>query len=257
MAHGPVSGTDGAPARGAGGAACAGGIHLDPARAAGAHASQPVAASSGLAAPARRRMGSTGASGAALSGAERPARLAGESGRSQTGRLLLGYGRSIQVGADGFGLHPDQRWRRCAGLFEAESRVTDPVAFLKRLHHKGRYRAGRARAVLDRLKGGLSGWLGWRPYAGCRQRLVQPDLSPGKAGAGHEGSPRSARRKRRSPLAAEFPTRRLFSPFVRTGDASNGSPASGSPERHGCPCPSRMVPGCRGAAVVHHHKIAR
>src|ERR1035437_6381277 len=59
-----------------------------------------------------------------------------ESGRSQTGRLLLGYGRSIQTGADGFGLHPDQRWRRCAGLFEAGSRLTDPVAFLKRLHHK-------------------------------------------------------------------------------------------------------------------------
>jgi hypothetical protein len=84
-----------------------------------------------------------------------------ESGRSQTGRLLLGYGRSIQVGADGFGLHPDQRWRRCIGLFESESRVTDPVAFLKRLHHKSQYRAGRARAVLDRLKDGLSDWLGW------------------------------------------------------------------------------------------------
>jgi hypothetical protein len=84
-----------------------------------------------------------------------------ESGRSQTGRLLLGYGRSIRVGADGFGLHPDQRYRRCAGLFESESTVTDPVAFLRRLDHKGRYRAGRARTVLDRLKDGLSGWLGW------------------------------------------------------------------------------------------------
>jgi hypothetical protein len=84
-----------------------------------------------------------------------------ESGRSQTGRLLLGYGRSIRVGADGFGLHPDQRWRRCVGLFESESRVTDPVAFLKRLRHKSQYRAGRARAVLDRLEDGLSDWLGW------------------------------------------------------------------------------------------------
>jgi hypothetical protein len=84
-----------------------------------------------------------------------------ESGRSQTGRLLLGYGRSIRVGADGFGLHPDQRYRRCAGLFELESTVTDPVAFLRRLDHKGRDRAGRARTVLDRLKDGLSGWLGW------------------------------------------------------------------------------------------------
>jgi hypothetical protein len=84
-----------------------------------------------------------------------------ESGRSQTGRLLLGYGYSIRVGADGFDLHPDQRYRRCAGLFESESTVTDPVAFLRRLDHKGRYRAGRARTVLDRLTDGLSGWLGW------------------------------------------------------------------------------------------------
>jgi hypothetical protein len=43
-----------------------------------------------------------------------------ESGRSQTGRLLLGYGRSIQVGVEGFALYPDQRFRRCAGLFESE-----------------------------------------------------------------------------------------------------------------------------------------
>ncbi|MCX6926925.1 MAG: radical SAM protein, partial [Verrucomicrobia bacterium] len=84
-----------------------------------------------------------------------------ESGRSQTGRLLLGYGRSIQVGTDGFDFYPDQRWRRCAGLFEAESRVTDPVAFLKRLHYKSKYRRGRARAVLNWLKDGLSDWLGW------------------------------------------------------------------------------------------------
>jgi hypothetical protein len=84
-----------------------------------------------------------------------------ESGRSQTGRLLLGYGRSIKLGADGFGLHPDQRFRRCAGLFGSASSVTDPVAFLKRLHHKSQYLAGRARTVLDRLKDGLSGWLGW------------------------------------------------------------------------------------------------
>lgn len=84
-----------------------------------------------------------------------------ESGRSQTGRLLLGYSDSIQVSADGFDLYPDQRWRRCAGLFESESRVTDPIAFLQRLHHKSRYRAGRARMVLNRLQAGLSTWLGW------------------------------------------------------------------------------------------------
>ena len=74
-----------------------------------------------------------------------------EPGLSQTGRLLLGYGRSIYAGADGFDQYPDQRLRRCAGLFESKSRVTDPVAFLKRLRHKSKYRAGRARAVLNRL----------------------------------------------------------------------------------------------------------
>lgn len=54
-----------------------------------------------------------------------------ESGRSHTGRLLLGYGCSIQPGTDGFGIHPDQRLRRCAGLFDSVSRVTDPLAFLE------------------------------------------------------------------------------------------------------------------------------
>ena len=84
-----------------------------------------------------------------------------ESGRSHAGRLLLGYGCSIRPVTDGFEIHPDQRLRRCAGLFAAESRVTDPIAFLKRLHHKAQYRAGRARAVLARLEEGLSDWLGW------------------------------------------------------------------------------------------------
>ena len=84
-----------------------------------------------------------------------------EIGRSHTGRLLLGYGSHVQAGTDGFGLHPEQRLRRCAGLFEAPSTVTDPIAFLKRLHHKGKYRVGRARTVLNRLRDGLSEWLGW------------------------------------------------------------------------------------------------
>ncbi|MCX6930427.1 MAG: hypothetical protein NT154_45565 [Verrucomicrobia bacterium] len=56
---------------------------------------------------------------------------------------------------DGFGLHPDQRWRRCAGLFGAESRVADVVALLKRLHRKSQCRAGSARAELDQLRAGF------------------------------------------------------------------------------------------------------
>jgi hypothetical protein len=86
-----------------------------------------------------------------------------ELGRCNVGRLLLGYRSPIRAraGTDSFGIHPDQRWQRCAGLFNSETWVTDPTAFLQRLHHKSRYRAGRARALLARLSTGLSAWLGW------------------------------------------------------------------------------------------------
>ena len=84
-------------------------------------------------------------------------------GRSHRGRLVVGYGRRVipYVGTDQFDIYPDQRLRRCAGLFEAAARVTDPVAFLDRLRHKSCYRAGRARALLARLSADLSAWLGW------------------------------------------------------------------------------------------------
>ena len=80
-----------------------------------------------------------------------------ELGRSKVGRLLLGYRSPIRAraGTDSFGIHPDQRWKRCAGLFNSETWVTDPAAFFQRLHHKSRYRAGRARALLARLSTGL------------------------------------------------------------------------------------------------------
>ncbi len=94
-----------------------------------------------------------------------PAASAGcpELGRSNVGRLLLGYGSQVwpHAGTDSFGIHPDQRLKRCAGLFGSEPWVTDPVAFLQRLQHKSKYRAGRARALLDRLSTDLSVWLGW------------------------------------------------------------------------------------------------
>jgi hypothetical protein len=94
-----------------------------------------------------------------------PAAPAGqpESGKSSTGWLLLGYAGCIQAhaGTDRFDVYPDQRVKRCAGLFAPGARVTDPVAFLRRLHHKSRFRAGRARALLARLSADLSAWLGW------------------------------------------------------------------------------------------------
>lgn len=84
-------------------------------------------------------------------------------GRSHIGRLLIGYGRRVtpHAGTDQFGIYPDQRVRRCAGLFDVRARVTDPLAFLQRLRQKSCYRAGRARAVLARLTVDLSEWLGW------------------------------------------------------------------------------------------------
>jgi hypothetical protein len=153
-----------------------------------------------------------------------------ESGRSQTGRLLLGYGRSIQVGADGFGLHPDQRWRRCAGLFEAESRVTDPVAFLKRLHHKGKYRAGRARAVLDRLKDGLSGWLGWD---------VAQSLERGEIAARWQSTPRA--RQIPAMVALDI-ARHAFDAAGRLGEADPlRQPGVVLFERMGAWCPAGQL----------------
>ncbi|MBE7502570.1 MAG: hypothetical protein HS113_20245, partial [Verrucomicrobiales bacterium] len=66
-------------------------------------------------------------------------------GKSHRGRLVIGYGRRVipHVGTDQFDIYPDQRLRRCAGLFDAAARVTDPLAFLDRLRRKSCYRAGR------------------------------------------------------------------------------------------------------------------
>ncbi len=84
-------------------------------------------------------------------------------GVSHAGRLLIGYGSRVRphAGTDQFGIYPDQRVRRLAGLFDPAERVTDPLAFLRCLHKKGSYRAGRARALLRRLTADLSRWLGW------------------------------------------------------------------------------------------------
>ena len=90
-----------------------------------------------------------------------------DSGKSNAGRLLLGYGKRVRAhaGTDDFGIYPDQRLKRCAGLFDGKTRCTDPLAFLRRLHFKGRYRAGRARRLLARLSDELSPWLKWNLHA--------------------------------------------------------------------------------------------
>ena len=182
----------------------AGGIRIDPARAAGAHASHPVAASSGLAAPARRKLGSAAASGAALPGAGRPARQSWSLAGPRRGDCCWGMDAPSGWAADGFGLHPDQRWRRCAGLFEAESRVTDPVAFLKRLHHKGqvsgRARPGGAGPVEGRLERLARLGRGAEPGAGRNRGPVEVH-SAGAPGSGDGGARHRAPciRRRRPP----------------------------------------------------------
>ena len=126
----------------------------------------------GLASPVRRHLGWCGGLRGQFSALPKsamlyrdPATRAGrpDLGRSNVGRLLLGYGSQVraQAGTDCFDIHPDQRLKRCASLFDSEAQVTDPVAFLKRLRHKSKYRAGRARALLTRLSKDLSDWLGW------------------------------------------------------------------------------------------------
>ena len=109
-------------------------------------------------------------------------------GRSNSGWLLLGYAGAVKVhmGTDRFDIYPDQRLTRCAGLFCATSRVTDPVAFIQRLHYKARFRAGRIRALLTRLGSVLHPWLGWdiaaTPLAADRfQTLWQATSAPRRA----------------------------------------------------------------------------
>jgi hypothetical protein len=86
-----------------------------------------------------------------------------EVGVSNVGRLVLGYGKHVRAHAntDSFDVHPDQRLKRCTGLFSNEARLTDPVAYLRRLRRQSVYRDGRARALLARLNPSLSDWVGW------------------------------------------------------------------------------------------------
>jgi hypothetical protein len=133
-------------------------------------------------------------------------------GRSNVGRLLLGYGRQVRIhaGTDSFDIHPHQRLKRCAGLFGLEARLTDPVAFLQRLRFKAKYRDGRARAMLDRLSADLGAWLGW-DLAGA---LDQPGAL--------EVRWRATRRTLRSPAAVALDLlRHAFDASMGLGDADS------------------------------------
>lgn len=84
-------------------------------------------------------------------------------GRGNGGWLLLGYGGRIRLhhGTDAFDFRdPHHRLKRFASLFDPRARLTDPVAFLERLHRKGAlYERGRSRAVLTRLSRELGSFL--------------------------------------------------------------------------------------------------
>jgi len=86
------------------------------------------------------------------------------SSRSNVGRLLLAMAAKFraQTGTDCFDIHPDQRLKRCANLFDSEAQVTDPVHSLERLRHKSQISGwARPRTPGPGLSADLSDWLGW------------------------------------------------------------------------------------------------
>lgn len=85
------------------------------------------------------------------------------SGRNNAGWAFLAYGQRILAheGTDSFDFTPLHRLRRFASLWDNQARLTDPVAFLQRLHLKGvTYVRPRTLAVLARLTQEVGPWLG-------------------------------------------------------------------------------------------------
>ncbi|MEO8429786.1 MAG: hypothetical protein ABI651_22075, partial [Verrucomicrobiota bacterium] len=84
-------------------------------------------------------------------------------GAGNGGWLFLGYGGQIHSHAntDAFDFaDPRHRLKRFASLFDSQARLTDPLAFLERLHLKGVvYERGRSLAFLTQLSRELSAFL--------------------------------------------------------------------------------------------------
>lgn len=90
-------------------------------------------------------------------------------GAGNSGWLYLGYGGQIHshVNTDSFDFaDPQHRLKRFGSLFDPQARLTDPIAFLERLHRKGvSYERGRSLSVLTHLNRELSELLNISPTA--------------------------------------------------------------------------------------------
>ena len=90
-------------------------------------------------------------------------------GAGNGGWLLLGYGRIFRTAPITDAFHfddPHHRLKRFASLFSPEAALTNPVAFLERLHLKGaRYQKPRSLNFLRVLNRELSPWLEVEPEA--------------------------------------------------------------------------------------------
>ena len=95
-------------------------------------------------------------------------------GTGNGGWLLLGVGCRVRahVNTDSFDFaNPNHRLTRFASLFDSEARLTDPLAFLERLHLKGvLYEKGRSLGFITRLNRELSELLHVPPDAWLEKR---------------------------------------------------------------------------------------